>query len=205
MRFDLLVQRLANKLNRWEDSGLSSRYRKRAQVKTLADLKAIGEELGGHHGAVAYQVGGAWKSLDEVGALTDAQLNQLAIVVYPPDEKPDDFNNFFMSVVLSNDRTSAAMPGMFYMAVNYSSQAPGHMVQDSLRRGKEVAESCTRVVRWWRALAAYQVVATITKATAEQRSHDRKIRWQTALITLSLSIPAAVITAVLTVLWTPKP
>ncbi|MDQ0826576.1 hypothetical protein QFZ60_002749 [Arthrobacter sp. B2I5] len=46
---------------------------------------------------------------------------------------------------------------------------------------------------------------TISKVTYEQRAHDRKIRWQTATIMLALNIPAAVITATLTVLWTPTP
>lgn len=205
MRFDLLLQRLADKANRWEDNGLCTRYRKRVKIKTLADMKALGEELAGHNGAVRYQVNGSWKSHDEIAQMVDSQLTRLAIVAYPPNKEPDGFNDFFMNVILTNHRHAPDIPGQFYMAVNYSPQAPAHMQEASIQRAKEVAESCTRLVRWWQALAPYPVVDTITKSTAQQRAHDVKIRWQTAGLSLLVSAPVALGSAYLTVILTAKP
>lgn len=202
-----MLRRLADKADRWEVNGLGISCRKRVQVKTLADLKALGEEIAAT-GPVLYKVNGVDKSLDEIGGMTDAQLNEISLFIYPPNVVPQEAEmGWLFSLVITNAGHSAAVPGRFYMAINRGLQTTleeGQIVA-RLERAKQVAESCTRVVRWWRALAPYPVVQTITKATAQQRAHDTKIRWQTALITLGLSIPAAVITAVLTVLWTPKP
>lgn len=208
-RYDLMLQRLADKANRWEDNGMGSNCRKRVQIKTLAHLKALGEEIAAT-GPVVYKVRGAPKTLEQIGEMTDAQLNEIAIYVYRPDVIPDETEfNWLLMVGINNEGQSASVPGRFYMTVSWnfrSSSDQNHQTMMlKMKTAKEVAESCTRVVPWWKALARYPVVRTISKATAEQRAHDRKIRWQSAWLSFAVSAPVAVFCAWLTAALTPTP
>lgn len=204
MRYDLMLQRLADKANRWEEGSFGSHYRKRVQVKTLADLRAIGDELAGSDQA-RYTVGNREKSIEEISELTDSELNEIQIITYPASEDPLGFDNSIMSFLLTNSGQSATVPGRFYMSVNanFSNLPDGPGKALRIKRVKEVAEACTRTVPWWKANARYPVVRTISKATAEQRAHDRKIRWQSAWLSFAVSAPVAVFCAWLTAALTP--
>src|SRR5215218_7914335 len=68
---DLMLRRLADKADRWEDTGKGTSCRKRVQVKTLADLQALGEEIAGT-GHVQYKINGIDKTPDQTGGMTDA-------------------------------------------------------------------------------------------------------------------------------------
>lgn len=47
-------------------------------------------------------------------------------------------------------------------------------IMGRIGQAKSIVERYTRSVPWWKALSSYPVVQTISKATHEQRAHDRK-------------------------------
>lgn len=203
MRRDEFFQMLADRTRVWDDAGISARFSRPVQVKTLADLKALGEGIAGPGGQVRYRVEGSDRTLAEIAEMTDLQLSEMVVLAYEPDVTPSGLENFSANVSINNRGMSSFAPGPGYMQVNIPGRAPMASGSPKLEQAKAAAETCTRVIPRWKARKPYPVVRTITKATEQQRAHDRKIRWQTAWLSLLVSAPVGIATSIVTILMTP--
>ena len=203
MRRDEFFQMLADRTRVWDDGGIWSRFARPVQVKTLADLKALGEAISEPGGQVRYRVEGVDRTLKDIEEMSDLQLSEVVVLAYEADITPSGFDNFTANVAINNRGRSAFSPGDCYMQVNFRGTPGMETNPPRLRELKRAAESCTTILPKWKTRKPYPVVSTITKATEQQRAHDRKIRWQTAWLSLLVSAPVGIGTAIVTVLLTP--
>nr|WP_104172569.1 hypothetical protein [Arthrobacter sp. Y81] len=204
MRLYEILQLLADRARPWEDNGTSARFRKPVQVKTLADLAAIGAELAGPLGQVSYTVNNAPKTLDEIAAMSDVQLNEVMVLAYLGGAPAGGVEHSKATVIINNKGHSSYGLERSYMTITISEPSQFNNLPVTLDQAKSIAERCVTIRGKWSA-KDYPVVKTITKATAQQREHDRKLKWQAAGLSLLLSVPIGVLTAVLTVILTPTP
>ena len=202
MRLYEFLEMLADRARPWEDDGRSARFRKPVQVKTLADLTAIGAELAGPLGQFGYQVNGTTKTIEEIAAMSDVQLQEVAVIAFVGGAATGGFEHSKANVIINNRGHSSYAIGASYMTVTVSEPAQFDNLPVTLQQAKSIAERCVTIRSKWRS-KDYPVVKTITKATAQQREHDRKLKWQAAGLSLLLSVPIGVLTAVLTVIFTP--
>lgn len=129
MRLNKLLQMLAERTQDWAGNGTSARFKRPVQIKTLADLSALGDELA-LGGQVRYQVNGYEKSLEEIAVMSDIQLREIAVIAYGRDVTPSGFANFKSNVILNNQGYSHMGPGPGYMVVHVSMSPCLHAFAD---------------------------------------------------------------------------
>lgn len=195
MGLDEILHGLGDKVARWDDYATTSRFRRRVQIRTLADLAAIGEELGGKFGQVAYLVAGHVKTIEQISDMTALQLHSLVILVYPPGVQVGEYEHSKAFLEISNADIQVAGQRRAFMMIKVPEPSAMDHHPVPLSEAKRVALRSVKVRGWWRLGRNYPVVNTITKATEDQRSHDRRIRWQAAGISLGVSVLAAVVAA----------
>lgn len=186
-------------------NGLST-YRKPVRIKTIEDVAAIAQLLSPEGEETEIWIGRQQVTEEEIATMSPARLSSIDISAYPPSAQPGPRNCSARLTI--NPHQVRAWIDSYHLGhkqrgtgsfMTLEVPARDHYTTETvtLAKAQDLAKRCTEVVPRRERKKPYAVVNRITVETEDQRNHDRKIRWQTALISIGISVGVAVLSFLL--------
>lgn len=186
---------LLDRLEKWSpEMQDSSTFRKPVRIKALEDMKSLGELLGKEAKSIEYMVDGKGETLESIAAMSPARLTNIVITTYPTEGgSNDDIQGYIARFQIhAHVAKGKNEPGSF-MDLHIRPPAQSTTNTLTMAKAQDFAERCTEVVASGERKKPYAVVNLINTATHAQLARDKKIRRQSALISLATSATVTVL------------
>lgn len=176
----------AKRLSRWspvEGAGHSQLYQP-VKIRSVEDLRHIGEHLTVLGGRVEYIAGGLPRKLEDFPSLPEAQLRSLAIHSYAAAEPtlgPNGVEDRIAGISLnaiSGRRRPGGGANVYATVSRTMSQSDYPRWELSVDKLQALVDGATVPIGFWERRKPYVVLDQTTQADLRNRKFERKIRWQ---------------------------